>query len=304
MAMVRHLIGTIAERSRTQLGLLHQDQVFRLGGTPHQLRHLIDTGALERLEPTVLRVTGTPVTWEQLLLAGVLGLGSDAVVSHVAAAALWELDGVRQGAVEFTVPRANRNRSSVGRVHSSLSLEPIDISRKGRYPATTPTRTIIDAAARFTLRQLEGIVDAACRDRLTDETTLLARLADLRRPGRSKLLSVLGADLASGRPHTWLERELLSICKSGGVPELRMQTEFTADGRVARVDAFLDQAKLVIEVAGHRTHSTRRQRQADNERRLRLEQQGCRVLEFTYEDVTQRPDYVVQTVLARLAVPH
>lgn len=304
MAMVRHLIGTIAERSRTQLGLLHQDQVLRLGGTPHQLRHLLDTGALERVEPTVLRVAGAPITWEQLLLAGVLGLGPDAVVSHVAAAALWEFDGVRQGAVEFTVPRTNRNRASVGRVHSSLSLKPIDISRKGRYPTTTPTRTIIDAAARFTLRQLEGIVDAACRDRLTDETALLARLADLRRPGRSKLLAILGADLASGRPHTWLERELLSICRSGGVPELRMQTELTADGRVARVDGFLDQAKLVIEVAGHRTHSTRRQRQADNERRLRLEQQGYRVLEFTYEDVTQRPDYVVQTVLARLTVPH
>lgn len=302
--MAQHLIGTIAERSRTQLGLLHRDQVLRLGGTPHQLRHLLDVGALERIEPSVLRMTGAPVTWEQLLLAGLLGLGPDAVVSHVAAAALWGLDGVRPGAVEFTVPRANRNRISVGIVHSSLLLDPIDLSRTGRYPVTTPARTIIDAAARFTLRQLEGIVDAACRDRLTDEATLLARLADLRRPGRSKLIAVLGADIESGRPHTWLERELLSICLRGGIKDLRMQTELTADGRVARVDGFLDQAQLVIEVAGHRTHSTRRQRQADNERRLRLEQKGYRVLEFTYEDVTQRADYLVDTVLARLAVSH
>ncbi|MEO7428767.1 MAG: DUF559 domain-containing protein [Acidimicrobiales bacterium] len=302
--MARHLLGTIAERSRTQLGLLHRDHVLELGGTLHQLRHLVDVGALERIEPDVLRVAGMPVTWEQLLLAGLLGLGADAVVSHVAAAALWGFEGVRDGAVEFTVPRTNRNRSSVGRVHSSLLLDPIDLARKGRYPLTAPARTIIDSASRFTVRQLEGIVDGACRDRLTDEATLLVRLADLRRPGRSKLLAVLGADLQSGRPHTWLERELLTICRRGGITGLRMQTVLDAAGRIARVDAFVDHALLVIEVAGHRTHSTRRQRQADNERRLHLEQQGYRVLEFTYEDVTQRPEYVVSTVLARLAVPH
>lgn len=302
--MVRHLIGTIAERSRTQLGLLHHDDVLQLGGTPHQLRHLVDTGVLERVEPGVVRIAGAPVTWEQRLLAGLLGLGPDAVVSHVAAAALWRLDGVRPGAVEFTVPRRNRNRLAIGIVHSSLLLDPIDLTAVDRFPVTTATRTIIDAASRFTTRQLEGIVDGACRDRLTDETQLLGRLDELRRPGRSKLLSVLGADIHSGRPHTWLERELLGICKRGGIRGVRMQTELTAEGRIARVDGFLDEARLVIEVAGHRTHSTRRQRQADNERRHRLEQQGYRVLEFTYEDVTQRPDYVVDTIRARLAVSH
>lgn len=302
--MVRHLHGAIAERSRTQLGLIRRDQVFRLGASIHQLRHLVEIGALESIEPGVLRVAGTPTTWEQQLLAGLLGLGSNAVVSHVAAAALWELDGVRRGAVEFTVPRSNRNRLAVGRVHSSLHLEPVDLARKGRFQLTAPARTIIDAAARFTIRQLEGIVDAACRDRLIDESTILERLSELRRPGRSKLLSILGADALTGRPHTWLERELLTMCCQAGIAGLRMQTELDAAGRIARVDGFIDRAKLVIEVAGHRTHSTRRQRQADNERRHLLEQQGYRVLEFTYEDVTQRPGYLIATVLARLGVTH
>lgn len=302
--MVRHLHGAIAERSRTQFGLIHRDQVLRMGASIHQLRHLVEGGALEAIEPRVLRVAGTPTSWEQQLFAGLLGLGPTAVVSHVAAAALWGFDGVRHGAVEFTVPRSNRNRISVGRVHSSLHLEAVDLARRGRFPVTSAARTIIDAARRFSTRQLEGIVDAACRDRLTDEAAILQRLGELRRPGRSRLLSILGADLDTGRPHTWLERELLTICRRAGITGMRMQTELNAAGRVARVDGFLDHAKLVIEVAGHRTHSTRRQRQADNERRLALEQRGFRVLEFTYEDVTQRPDYLVATVLARLEVTH
>jgi very-short-patch-repair endonuclease len=302
--MARHLDGTIAERSRKQLGLLHTDQALQLGTTPHQLRGLIEAGFLERVEPGVLRVAGAPVTWEQRLLAGLLGLGPDAVVSHAAAAALWGLDGVQPGAVEFTVPRTNRNRLSLGLVHSSLTLDPVDLTTRGRFPLTTAARTLIDLAQRFTTPQLEAAVDAACRDRLITETGLLARLDAVRRPGRSKLLAVLGADRASGRPHTWLEREALALFRRHGITGVRMQTELTPDGRLVRVDCMVEAAKLVVELAGHRTHSTRRQRQADNERRLRLEQQGYRVLEFTYEDVTQRPEYVVQTVLARLAVPH
>jgi very-short-patch-repair endonuclease len=302
--MVRHLHGAIAERSRTQLGLITRAQVLELGCTEHRLWHLLDIGALERIEPGVFRIGGAPVSWRQRLLAGLLGLGPDAHISHLAAAALWHLDGVTTDEAEFVVPRGNRNRTSVGRVHSSLSLEPDDLDVREHFRVTSVTRTIIDCAPRLSLRQLEAIVDSACRDRLTDEARLYERLVGLRRPGRSKLLLVLGADSATGRPHTWLERQLLTVLRSARAPLPRMQTELTTGGRLARVDAFYDAQRLIVEVAGHRTHSTRRQRQADNERRHRLEMSGCRVLEFTYEDVTQRPSYVVDTIVARLAVSH
>jgi hypothetical protein len=302
--MARHTYGAIAERSRTQLGLIIREQLRQLGVSRHQEQHLVDTGILQRVEPRVLCVAGVPPSWEQLLLAGVLGLGPGAVVSHMAAAAIWGLDGVPPGAVELTVPRGCRNRLGVGTVHSSLHLEPIDVGRRGRFPITRPTRTIIDIAGALPIRRLEGVVDAACRERLTDEHALVRRSEELRRAGTRKLLRVLGADRATGRPHTWLERETLAIFRRGGGPVPRMQAELARDGRVVRVDGIFDEAALIIEVAGHRTHSTRRQRQADAERRLCLEQSGFRVLEFTYEDVTERPDYVLATVLARLAVRH
>lgn len=302
--MARHLHGAIAERSRTQLGLIHRDQLLKLGLSPHQIQRRARSGVFEPVEPNVYRVGGAPTTWEQLLLAGVLGLGPDAVVSHRSAAALWELDGMHPNAVELTVPRSNRNRLAVGRVHSSLHLPPGDLARVGRFPATNPTRTIIDLARSLSRRRLEGVVDAACRDGLTAEAVLAERAVELRRPGTRKLGAVLGADLISGRPHTWLEREVLQVFRRRGGPIPRLQTELTPDGRLVRVDGFFDEDAVALEVAGHRTHSTRRQRQADNERRLRLEQAGIRVLEFTYEDVTERPDYVFDAVVARLAVCH
>jgi very-short-patch-repair endonuclease len=303
--MARPLHGTIAERSRSQLGLITRRQALELGLTDRQLRRAVSHGSLEVIEPGVLRIAGAPPSWEQQLAAGLLGLGPDALVSHLAAASLWRLEGApKEAPAEFTVPRGHRNRLAVGRVHSTLSLEDDDRGQAGRFRATSPTRTIIDAAGQLTWRALEKMVDGACRDRLTDEARLLDRLITLRRPGRSKLFGVLGADSITRRPHTWLERELLRVLHSAGAPLPRMQTVLRVDGRVARVDAFYEAHRLVVEVAGHRTHSTRRDRQADNERRLALELEGYRVLEFTYEDVTERPDYVVERILARLAVRH
>jgi hypothetical protein len=302
--MSRHLYGAIAERSRNQLGLIHRDQVLELGIGEKRLERLVRAGALERIEPSVLRVGGAPVSWEQLLLAGQLGLGPEAVVSHRAAAALWELDGIRPGHVEFTVPRGQRNRVAVGQVHSSLSLEAADVATLRPHRLTSVARTIVDIANGLTIRRLEAVVDGACRDRLTTEHELDERITALRRPRRSKLRTVLGHDGGTGRPHTWLERETLALFERADGPVPRMQVELTAGGQVARVDGCFDEHRLVVEVAGHRTHSTRRQRQADNERRLRLEQAGYRVLEFTYEDVTERPQYVLDVVYARLAVAH
>jgi very-short-patch-repair endonuclease len=52
----------------------------------------------------------------------------------------------------------------------------------------------------------------------------------------------------------------------------------------------------VVEVAGHGTHATRRQRQRDAQRQAELAAIGCIVITFTYEDVMHRPEYVVATL--------
>jgi very-short-patch-repair endonuclease len=63
---------------------------------------------------------------------------------------------------------------------------------------------------------------------------------------------------------------------------------------------FWDDARLVAELAGHGTHATRRRRQSDAERAARLGLQDWRVVEFTYEDVVERPTYVVDMIRAYL----
>jgi hypothetical protein len=233
-------------------------------------------------------------------MAGQLGLGDGSLVSHRASAALWGCDGIRPGSVEFLVERGHRNRLAVGRVHSTLYLPDEDRAERRGFRVTSATRTIVDMAPMLKRRALEGVVDGACRDRLTTEAALMDCHLRLRRPGRSLLPWVLGVEAGRARPHTWLEREFMGILRAAGAPLPEMQTVLSPEGRVVRVDALFRPRRLIVEVAGHRTHSTRRDRQDDAERKLALELDGYDVAEFTYEDVTERPEYVVRRVLQLL----
>jgi very-short-patch-repair endonuclease len=60
----------------------------------------------------------------------------------------------------------------------------------------------------------------------------------------------------------------------------------------------------VVELAGHGTHSSRRQRQVDEQRRTELTILGNTVVTFTHDDVRDRPNWVADRlieVVARLA---
>ncbi|MFP3901263.1 MAG: DUF559 domain-containing protein [Acidimicrobiia bacterium] len=87
-----------------------------------------------------------------------------------------------------------------------------------------------------------------------------------------------------------------------GLPVPRCQVHLRCPGGgIARVDLLWDRSRLVAELNGHGSHATRRRRQADAERAARLALAGWRVIAFTYEDVTERPAYVVATIAAHLA---
>jgi very-short-patch-repair endonuclease len=57
---------------------------------------------------------------------------------------------------------------------------------------------------------------------------------------------------------------------------------------------------VVVEVSGGRGHSSAADRAKDARRRNELQQLGRVVLEFTYEDVVERPAYVVRTLRTTL----
>jgi len=227
----------------------------------------------------------------------------------MSAAALWRLDGIAgpDEEVEVTVRRPRHPRAVPGIVHRTLDLRPADVEPGSLIPRTTAARTLLDLAGRIGPGQLEAALDDAERRGLVWRPHLRWRSEELRRRGRPGVPALARLlDRTEARPlgDSWLEQAAIRHIVTAGLPVPRVQVKTRkVGGGIARVDLFWDDATLVVELAGHGTHSTRRQRQADAERSARLGLGGWRVVEFTYEDVVERPGYVVGMIRAYLRKP-
>src|SRR5262245_14435258 len=181
MSPLEQLLGLAAR----QHGCASYGQARASGLTAAQIRHRVTSGLLERHGDQVLRVRGSPRTWKQDLMAGLLDLGDGAFVSRRAAAALHGFDRFPPGAVEFPLDRRRRGRRSSWLVHTTATLDPIDRAMVDGLACTSAARTVIDLARAETPTMLERAIDSAVRDGLASPTFLRRRLEALRGPGRA-----------------------------------------------------------------------------------------------------------------------
>jgi Protein of unknown function (DUF559) len=271
-------------------------QAHACGLTTSQIRRRVERGLLERVGHQVLRVVGAPRTWRQDLMAGLLDLGTHAVVSGRAAAALHEFDGFAEGRLDFTVPRSGRSRRSIWTVHTTLRIDRIDTTTIDRIRCTSASRTILDLARSTTPAELARAMDSAIRDGSSSPAFLRRRLSDRRGPGHWGV-PLIDELLADAGGHGALERAFLALIRRAGLPRPTCQPILYLDGRrVARVDFCFEPLLLIVEVSGRRGHSTDAERAKDAQRRNELQALGYRVVEFTYADVLHRPDYVLATL--------
>jgi very-short-patch-repair endonuclease len=299
-----HWVLARAKASK-QHGLISLSQLRALEITRSQLRTAVEEGWLIKAGPRVYGVVGAPDSLERRQTLGLLCLGADAVLSHESAARLHGFDRCKPDVVEFTVPRRHRGVRAAFRVHTTNDLPPIDRVKLAGYPCTSATRTVVDLArARVPRVRLEAAVDSAVRSGASAPLVLINRLAALRGPGRwgARLLDELLLDSGG---HTLLERRFLALMRQEGLPRPRTQVVHRENGRTyARVDFLFDAHGVVVEVSGRRGHSTPAERAKDAQRRNELQDAGRKVYEYTWADVTTRPDYVVTTMRQRLDGPN
>ncbi len=292
----------VADLASRQHGAIGTAQLDELGVTRRWLDNLARRGYVERAAPGVYVVAGSAASWEQRLVVGLLALGEESWVSHEAAAALHGLDRAVRDAVEFTVGRRSRGRRMPFVVHTAESLRPLDLVVVQGIRCLSATRTIIDLArARVSRPRLEAAIDSAVRLGLTSPTVLVERLSELRGPGRWGARE-LDALLVDAGGHSMLERRFLALMRQAGLPRPATQVIHRRGGTTfARVDFLFEAFGVVVEVSGRRGHSSPAERARDAQRRNELHDVGRRVFEYTWEDVTRRPAYVVQTMITRLS---
>ncbi len=250
-------------------------QLFAAGLTKRQVDARIAAGRLRRVHQGVYAIAGTPATREAHWMAAVLAAGDHAALSHRSAAELWCLVPGCSSVVHVTVPGSG-GRAKRGGLVVHRAQAPATVHRG--IPVTTPLRTLRDLRAGR--RKYERAV------------------AEAQRLG---LISKIEADalLPAGRPPAnRFESRFLRLCAEHGIPRPTRQAEigpYTVD--------FLWPAQfLVVETDGHATHGTRTAFEEDRARDADLTTRGYRVLRFTWRQLTERPGWVAQTVLAALTV--
>jgi hypothetical protein len=301
---------SIAERAATQLGHITVPQLVDRGVSRRSIRRLVEGGRLTQVGPRTLRMPGLPASFASAVMAACLDL--DAVASHRTAAHLHGLAGFQAAppCIEVTARAGvGSTTSALASVHRTTNLPADDIVWIGPIPATSVARTIFGLAAlvpELGEERVRDVIDTAVRDGLASDPWLWWRLERLRCRGRNGvaiLEGVLQDRAGRGRTESWLEREFLRCLERGGLPRPVVQRTIRAEGAfLARVDCCYERERIVMEVNGHGTHSTKRQRDSDAARANRLQLAGHRVLQFGYDDVVRAPEVVVATVAEALVV--
>lgn len=228
--------------------------------------------------------------------AAAVDLGDHAHIAGRAGARLLGLDGFTADARDFITLRAHRRTRAADGIRvvaTAAAIPRTDLVVIDGFSCLRAERLILDAPLfGLTRREIENAIDSALRLRLVSEARLSARVVQRHSRGINGGRVLLEALVDTGG-HSWLERRFLELVRTAGLQRPSTQVVFRQGRRaVARVD-FVFGVDLVVEVAGHGSHATRRQRQVDAQRQTELTLGGRRVVTFTYEDVVERPDWVV-----------
>lgn len=307
--LIRHMedqldtvaIGTrIARLAERQHGVVARRQLLALGLGPRAVDSRMRRGWLHPVQRGVYAVGHRGLSARGRWLAAVLACGDGAVLSHVSAAALWDLRSSSSSAVHVTVPSgAGRARRPGIAVQRSRGLRDDEVTVREGIPVATVARTLLDVAGMLAPGPLERAVERSVFLALFDLTAVEAML--VRHPNRkgAGTLSAIVANLHADPQATRSELEdlFMDLCAAHSVP--RPEVNQHVHGFV--VDFLWREQKLIVETDGRQAHATPIAFERDRARDAALTVAGYRVVRFTYRQIVHEPQKVARTVTALLA---
>jgi very-short-patch-repair endonuclease len=226
-------------------------------------------------------------------MAAVLACGPTAVLSHLAAAALW---GIRQSLRSEVTAAATRTRREGIVVHRGVVRDDERTTHRG-IPTTTVPRTLLDLSAVVRPDALRSALRQAEQLRLTDPLSL----SDLverypRRPGVADIKALL-SEAARGLNivRSELEERFQAFLIDAGL-ELP-ETNQLVEGY--EVDCVWREQRLIVELDGHATHAPTHAFESDRARDRRLEAAGWHVIRVTWRQLHDEP-HLLEADLRRL----
>jgi len=286
-------------------GVISRAEALALGMTPATITRRVRSGHFRVGGKGIYVLPGILESERALLRAATVAL--DAVVSHESAARVHSVEGLDPRRVTVTVPVRRSNRFNGVIVHQLTDLTEEETTSVDGLPVTDPGRTVIDLAAVLPPRLLAEVLDQTVRMKLATYELVADRLeAKARRgkPGVVILRSILEGRLGGVYvSESTLETRLLRLLDQGGLP--RPDPQYRPDWLRhinGRVDLAYVAEEVIVEGDSQRWHGSPDAFQLDRRRDNLAQLAGWLILRFTWEDITQRPSYVVATVRQALSM--
>ena len=200
------------------------------------------------------------------------------LLSHGAAAHLWNLIPRWHGPPHVTVPKHNM-RKPEGIVLHHTTRPTLRATRHG-IPTTTLTRTLDDHARQATPHEIKRALRQAEYHHALDLALLDAQALS------AKLRAVLAAYVpGQGLTDSELEADFYEIAHRAGLPRPLLQHR-TPGGRA---DFLFAELRLLVEVDGFAAHRGRIAFRDDRARDRANQRAGLTTVRYTWEDVTLEP---------------
>jgi very-short-patch-repair endonuclease len=277
----RGLDERIADLADAQHGVVARRQLEELGVGRRAIEVRRRSGRLHRLHEGVFAVGHRVLSREAHWIAAVLYAGSEAALSHRAAAGLW---GIRQwsgGAIDVTIPRKCRRGGPVRRHFSALPAD--EITECDGIPVTTVPRTIPQA--------VESMLREAEYRRLYDRLSLrdLLDRYPRRRGSKAVRAALVRVSERPGRIRSRLEERFLPLLDRHRLPRPRFNAWLEVGGERCQVDCLWPAVRQIVELDGWEGHGTRAAFRDDRARDRRLRVAGYGVTRIAWSQLDDEP---------------
>lgn len=261
------------------------------GPLTQRLDRLHARGELVSVLPGVLTTPESKGVWAVRLAAGLAWSGPNAVVIGRSAARLtfwsdcdWEL-------VELAVPRTPP-RSRKGWYVTRRTIPPELTWRRAGVSISCPAYTAVDLAAE---RDGGDIIDRALRSKQATLDQMWQAFAAM--PGRPAN-SIRAELLRDSRDKPWSELERLGhrLLRQGRITGWRTNVWVDTATNGYFVDVLFRKARVIVEFDGWEFHQSRQSFEDDRRRRNELILRGYTVLNFTWLQVTENPEWVIRCI--------
>ena len=163
---------------------------------------------------------------------------------------------------------------------------------------TRVARTLCDLAGVLRPAKTERAIDNCLAMGVVTPGTLQAAFVDLASRGRKGTAVMRGllAHRSEGYvpPASELEARFRDLVREADLPEPVRQLDVGDDEAwIGRVDVAYPPARVLVELDSRRHHSSKLDQEADEARDRKLERAGWRLVRFTWDDLVERPDWVV-----------